>query len=163
MTVTEVRKDRDAHTMSIESLWPATVERVWQLWADPRQLERWWGPPGYPASVSTHDLVPGGTVRYAMTGPEGEQYPGWWKVVTVEAPHRLVLDDGFAESDGAPDPDLPVTRTTVTLEATADGGTRMVVLSTFTSTEDMDQILSMGAEEGFVAAMGQIDAILAGD
>jgi hypothetical protein len=23
----------------------APIERVWQLWADPRQLERWWGPP----------------------------------------------------------------------------------------------------------------------
>ena len=72
MTVTNVHKDPDALTMAITVELDATVERAWQLWADPRQLERWWGPPGYPATFVDHDLVGGGRVTYFMTSPEGE-------------------------------------------------------------------------------------------
>ena len=48
------------------------IARVWALWADPRKLERWWGPPTFPATVLEHDLRPGGKVSYYMTSPEGE-------------------------------------------------------------------------------------------
>ena len=57
MTVTSFRKDPEALTMTITAELDATVERAWQLWADPRQLERWWGPPTYPATVVDHDLA----------------------------------------------------------------------------------------------------------
>ena len=65
MTVTAVRKDPEALTMTITAEFDAPVERVWELWADPRLLERWWGPPTYPATVIEHDLSPGGRVHYS--------------------------------------------------------------------------------------------------
>ena len=70
MTVTAVRKDPDALTMTLTAEFDASPERVWELWADPRQLERWWGPPTYPATFTAHDLAPGSRVEYHMTGPE---------------------------------------------------------------------------------------------
>jgi len=88
VTVTDVRKDTTALTMTINCEWDAPIERVWQLWADPRQLERWWGPPTYPATVVDHDLTPGGRVNYYMTGPDGDQPRGWWRVIAVDPPHR---------------------------------------------------------------------------
>jgi uncharacterized protein YndB with AHSA1/START domain len=60
MTVTAVRKDPQALKMIVEADFAATPERAWQLWSDPRQLERWWGPPTYPATVDSHDLRRGG-------------------------------------------------------------------------------------------------------
>jgi uncharacterized protein YndB with AHSA1/START domain len=57
MTVTAVRKDSEKLTMTLEAEFDASVDRVWQLWADPRQLERWWGPPTYPATFTEHDLA----------------------------------------------------------------------------------------------------------
>ena len=60
MTVNAVRKDPEALAMTLDAEFDATPERVWQLWADPRQLERWWGPPAYPATVDSHDLRSGG-------------------------------------------------------------------------------------------------------
>ena len=79
MTVKDVKKDPATLTMVITAEFDAPVESVWQLWADPRQLERWWGPPTYPATVVDHDLVAGGTVNYVMTGPEGDKHGGWWR------------------------------------------------------------------------------------
>lgn len=161
MTVLNVEKDLGAHTMVITSEFDASVDAVWQLWANPRLLERWWGPPTYPATVDLHDLTPGGKVTYYMTGPEGDRHGGYWDVVEVDAPTRLVLEDGFADGDsGAPNQNMPVTRTVVEIAAAGDK-TRMIITSNFASTQDMEKLLEMGMDEGMSLAMGQIDAILA--
>ena len=161
MTVTAVRKDPDAKTMTLEAEFDASPERVWQLWADPRQLERWWGPPTYPATFTKHDLAPGSRVEYHMTGPEDDQPKGYWEIVEAKAPNRLVVRDGFANDDGSPNPDLPETTMEVTIEPIDSGRTRMSIASFFPSTEAMEQLIAMGMEEGLKQAVGQIDAILA--
>jgi uncharacterized protein YndB with AHSA1/START domain len=163
MTVTAVRKDPQTLSMTLEAEFDASAERVWQLWADPRQLERWWGPPTYPATFTKHDLAPGGRVEYHMTGPEGDQSRGYWEVLESEAPHRLVFRDGFANADGTPNADMPINTAQVRIEDIGQGRTRMSLQSVFPSAEAMEQILGMGMEEGLTQAVGQIDAILAED
>jgi len=161
MTVTAVRKDTDALTMTISAEFEATPERVWQLWADPRQLERWWGPPTYPATFTEHDLEPGSRVVYHMTGPTGDKSRGWWDILEADPPRTLVFRDGFATEDGEPNPDLPVTTARVAISDIGAGRTRMSIESLFPSAQAMEQILGMGMEEGLTQAVGQIDAILA--
>lgn len=161
MTVIAVRKDPARLTMTLVAEFDATPERVWQLWADPRQLERWWGPPTYPATFSRHDLRPGSRVEYHMTGPTGDQPHGYWDVIEVDPPRRLVFRDGFAHEDGSPDDSLPRNEGRVTIEEIGAGRTRMSIESHFPSTEAMDQVLAMGMEQGITEAVGQIDAILA--
>ena len=74
MPVTDVQHDLDALTLTITADFAAPVERVWEVYADPRQLERVWGPPGYPATFVDHDLVPGGRMNYFMTSPDGDKF-----------------------------------------------------------------------------------------
>ncbi len=161
MTVTDLRKDLDAATLTIVAEYPAPVGRVWQLWADPRQLERWWGPPSHPATVTEHDLAAGGTVRYYMTGPEGERYHGGWNVVDAEPPGRLEFEDFFADGDGKENPDLPRSKTVVSITDAGAGTTRMTIETHYSSTEAMQQVLEMGMEEGIRQALAQSDALLA--
>jgi uncharacterized protein YndB with AHSA1/START domain len=161
MTVTAVRKDPSALTMTITAEFDAPPERVWQLWADPRQLERWWGPPTYPATVTRHDLTPGRRVEYHMTGPSGDQPRGYWDVLEVDPPRHLVFRDGFANADGSPNDAFPRTEGHVSIEPMAAGRTRMTIESRFPSLEALEQLVAMGMEEGLSQAVGQIDAILA--
>ncbi len=163
MTVTAVRKDPQTLTIALDAEFDAPPERVWQLWADPRQLERWWGPPTYPATFTRHDLAPGSRAEYHMTGPEGDQPRSYWDIVEADAPHRLVFRDGFANADGTPNIDMPANEAHVTIEAIGDGRTRMTIESVFPSAEAMEQVLARGAEQGLTQAVGQIDAILAED
>ena len=163
MTVTAVRKDPDSLTMTLDAEFDASPERVWQLWADPRQLERWWGPPTYPATFTKHELSPGSRIEYHMTGPEGDQPRGFWDVLEVEPPRRLLVRDGFANDDGTPNTEMPTGVMQVTIEEIGDGRTRMSINNVFPSTETMEQLLAMGQEEGLTQAVGQIDAILAED
>jgi uncharacterized protein YndB with AHSA1/START domain len=160
MPVTDVQHDLDTLTLTITAEFAAPIERVWQVYADPRQLERVWGPPTYPATVVDHDLTPGGRVTYFMTSPEGQKHAGWWEVTAVEAPHRLAFDDGFADADFNPLPDLPVSKNEYTFEE-ADGRTRALFISTYASADALQQVLDMGVVEGATSALNQIDDLLA--
>ena len=161
--MTAVRKDPAALTMTVDAEFDAPATRIWQLWADPRQLERWWGPPTWPATFTRHDLAPGSHVEYHMTGPTGDEAHGFWDIVEAEPPNRLVYVDGFANTDGSPNDEFPRNEGRVTIEPIQAGRTRMSIVSHFPSTEAMQQVLGMGMEEGLTEAVGQIDAILAED
>ncbi|NEW69871.1 SRPBCC family protein [Streptomyces rhizosphaericus] len=159
MSVPSVDKDFDNLTLTLIADFHAPVERVWRLWADPRQLERWWGPPTYPATVEEHDLTPGGGATYFMTGPEGEKYGGWWRIHSVDPPTSLEFTDGFADQDGKPIDSMPTTTVRVRLYEHG-GGTRMEMRSAYDSREQMEQMVNMGTDEGLRQAVGQMDALL---
>jgi uncharacterized protein YndB with AHSA1/START domain len=160
MSIIDVIKDEGALKFTIVAEFDAPVERVWQIWEDPRQLERWWGPPTWPATFDKHEFTPGGKASYYMTGPDGEKAGGWWKFTAIEAPHRLAFEDGFADENGEPVADMGTTFATVTLES-VNGRTRMTTESRFESAEQLEQMLQMGMVEGMQEAMGQIDSVLA--
>jgi uncharacterized protein YndB with AHSA1/START domain len=156
MTVLAVNRDPVALTLTIVSEFDAPVARVW---ADPRQLERWWchRPTPRPSSTTTS---PGGRVTYYMTEPNGEKHHGWWRVIAVDAPNSLEIEDGFADDSGRPNDDLPTTSIEVRLIAATAARTRMTMTSRFASIADMEQIVATGTDEGMALAVGQIDAIL---
>ena len=161
MSVTSIDKDLDNLTFTLVADFAAPVDRVWELWADPRQLERWWGPPSYPATVEHHDLSPGGEVTYFMTSPEVERYRGWWELMTVDPPTLLEFVDGFADAEGNRNLDMPTTTARVLLIET-DEGTRMEMRSLFGSRAQMDELVNMGMVDGIQQAVGQMDGLLAG-
>ena len=160
MTITSTTRDTERLTLTIEAELAAPPTRVWRIWSDPRQLERWWGPPSWPATFEEHDLVAGGGSRYVMTGPEGQKARGWWRVLSVDEPRSLEYEDGFSDDTGTPDPDMPVVRARVELEE-IPRGTRMRLTSTFATAEQMEQLVQMGMVEGMTQALGQIDPLLA--
>lgn len=160
MPVTSVHKDPEALTMTVVADFDAPLQRLWDAYADPRQLERFWGPPTYPATFTRHDMYPGGRSAYAMTGPEGDVSRGYWEFLDVKAPYSFEVRDGFAHPDGTPNNDMPSMRMTFAFEATA-GGSRLTTTTYFTSAEELEQLIGMGMEEGMRQAMGQIDDVLA--
>ncbi len=160
MTLISIEKDLETLSLVLVAEFDAPVERVWQLWADPRQLERWWGPPSHPATVETHDLAAGGEITYFMTGPGGERTHGWWRVTAVDPPTSLEFTDGFGHQDGTPNADMPTTAVDVRLSE-QERGARMELRFVFESGEHMDQLERWGAFEVFPQSVGQMDALLA--
>ncbi len=158
MTVTNIEKDYDNLQLVVTADFGAPIEQVWDLWADPRKLERWWGPPTYPATFVKHDLTPGAIVSYYMTSPEGEKNYGWWRITAVNPPTTIEFNDGFGEQ---PVEGMPVGKMQLELAAT-ETGTRMTLSSQNATLEDFNMVLEMGMEEGIRASVGQMDALLAG-
>jgi uncharacterized protein YndB with AHSA1/START domain len=162
MTVISTDKNPEALSLTLVAEFDAGVERVWQLFEDPRQLERWWGPPTHPAAVEKHDLAVGGEVTYVMTGPEGDESRGWWRVTSVDPPSSLEFTDGFANRDGTPNAATSTTAVRMRL-AERDGGTRMELRFIFDSTEHMERLERWGAFDVFPQSVAQMDGLLAAD
>lgn len=160
MPVTDITKNIDDKSLTITAEFAAPVERVWRLYADPRQLERVWGPPSHPATFVEHKLAPGSRTTYFMTGPEGEKYCGYWRITEVDEPRGFSFVDGFADEDFNPNPELPESQNEYRFEST-DAGTRAIFVSRYDSAEALQQVLEMGMEEGATGAINQIDAFLA--
>jgi len=160
MPVISTQADTEALSLTVIAEFDASAHRVWRIWADPRQLERWWGPPGYPATFEVHEFTPTGRAGYFMTGPDGGTANGWWRFTAVEEPNRLEFDMGFANESGEPVTEMGTAHAVVTLEETG-GRTRMAIVSTFESAGQQEKMLAMGMEEGMGEAVGQIDSLLA--
>lgn len=159
MTVISTRPDRESLTLTVVAEFDAPAEKVWGVWEDPRKLEKWWGPPTWPATFHEYDFTEGGEARYFMTGPEGDKAPGYWRFQVIEANRRLEFLDGFADQDGSPDEEMPNMVMTMTLDE-GEGKTTMTTVTKFNSLDDLEQLIEMGMEEGIREAMGQIDALL---
>jgi uncharacterized protein YndB with AHSA1/START domain len=160
MPVTDVTHDIDTRTLTITAEFSAPVSRIWQIYADPRQLEQVFGPPSHPATFVEHDLAPGGEAHYFMTSPEGEKYYGWWKITAVDEPTTFEFEDGFAADDSfTPLQDMPHTRNVYAFEVIATG-TRATFRSTYDSAEALQKVLDMGVVEGATSAINQIDTLV---
>lgn len=160
MPVTSVEKDLDALTMTIVADFPVSVRRLWDAYVDPRQIEKFWGPVGWPATFTRHDVTPGGFSHYYMSGPEGERSPGYWEWLTVDPGRSFEVLDGFTGDDGEPNRDMPTTRMAMAFSGDK-AASRLTTTTFFNSLEELEKLLEMGVEEGTRSAMSQIDDVVA--
>jgi uncharacterized protein YndB with AHSA1/START domain len=160
MPITSVASDAEALTLTVVGEYTVSVERIWDAYADPRQLERFWGPETWPATFTRHDMAVGGRSEYCMTGPDGSTSHGWWRFLKVEPGRLLEVEDGFAHEDGRPDDALPSMRLVWTFERTPTGS-RFTCVTHFPDLEAMERLAEMGMEEGLRSALGQLEGVLA--
>jgi uncharacterized protein YndB with AHSA1/START domain len=160
MPITSVTSDAEALTLTVVGDYPVPVERLWEAYADPRQLEKFWGPETWPATFTRHDMAAGGRSQYFMTGPDGSKAHGWWHFVAVEPRRRIEVEDGFAHEDGRPNEAMPTMRMVLTFEPTSSGS-RFTSVTYFPSVEAMARLVEMGMVEGLRSALGQLDDVLA--
>ena len=159
MPVTDVTTDTTALTMTLTAEFAAPPERVFRAFTDPAQLERFWGPPTWPARVFELDVRVGGLAKYQMTGPRGEIAGGLWEFLAVDAPHSFELTDHFTDPEGNVMTDMPTMRMTFDFQE-IEGGTRLVTHTFFDSLEALEKVVDMGSVEGSTLAINQLDRVL---
>jgi uncharacterized protein YndB with AHSA1/START domain len=159
MTVISTTKDPENLTLTLVAEFDSTPDRVWAVWEDPRKLEQWWGPPGWPATFTRHDFVVGGESRYHLTGPAGEVHSAFWRMHAIDKPVHIEFANGFVGADGEPTPEIPPMTGYVTFEAIGSG-TRMTAMTQYLDVAQMEMMVGMGMAEGMTQAIGQIDALL---
>ena len=160
MPLTNVSNDPAAKTITLTAELAAPVDRAWQLYADPRQLEQWWNPPGYPLTITDHNLSVGGMVHAHVTAPDGQEAVAYWRITAVDPPRSMVWEDGFLDDQLQPDPAIPPTTMRLTLADRDGGGTIMTIVVGFLSAEAMQEHLDMDIAEQMRVTFGQADALL---
>jgi uncharacterized protein YndB with AHSA1/START domain len=159
MPVTDITTDADNLTMTLTADFDASASRLWDALTDPRQLERFWGPPGWPATFTQFEFTVGGRARYHMTSPHGEASRGSWEFLNIDAPASFEVIDSFVGDDGQPLDGFPAMRMTFTVDGT-DARSRLTNTTYFTSLDALEQVVAMGAVEGSRMAISQLDAVL---
>lgn len=53
--------------VTLERVYQADIEDVWEMWTTRDGIESWWGPGGFKVTVRKLDLRPGGELHYAMS------------------------------------------------------------------------------------------------
>src|SRR5215467_13381072 len=150
MPLTSVTKDAAGLTLTVVGDYPVPQQRLWDAFADPRQLERFWGPPAWPATFTRYDMKVGGRAEYFLTGPKGERWSGSWKFTSVNPISSFDAQDG---EDNAEDENMPSSMK-FTFETTPTGS-RMTIVTRFPSLEAMEKV-ARGMEEGMRAAISQL-------
>lgn len=159
MPITEVVSNAESLTLTVIGDYAVSVQRLWDAYADPRQIQRFWGPVEWPATFTRHDMTVGGHSHYVMTGPDGTKAGGWFRFLAVDPPHGFDVEDGFSDENGVPSTDMPTMHMAFRFTKTPTGA-RVTTVTTFASIEAMEQLVQMGMVDGLRSAMGQLDAVL---
>ncbi len=67
------------------------AERVFDAFADPKQLVHWWGPHGFTSSFDTFDFRPGGEWRFTMTSESGKSFDNAKDFIEIVRPELIVF------------------------------------------------------------------------
>jgi uncharacterized protein YndB with AHSA1/START domain len=159
MPLTSISQDPATLTLTVVGDFPVPQRRLWDAFADPRQLERFWGPPDYPATFTHHDFTVGGRAEYFLALPDNQKWEGSWKFTAVDPIAFFAADDGDGNAiDNDSDDAMPAGMTFAF--STTPSGARVTIVTRFSSLEAMAQTIP-GMELGLRAALPQLDALLA--
>jgi len=128
-------------TIVIERELDAPRELVWQVWTDPDEVARWWGPEHFttPREKIEFDLKPGGVCRITMIGPEGEEYPSDGHFGVVEPPQRLSFGEQITEH-----PMIESGETTIEFVDLGGERTKVIVTSRMIAAAEMTEMATLG-------------------
>jgi uncharacterized protein YndB with AHSA1/START domain len=157
-------KEQECKRVTLERVYRADIQDVWDLWTTKAGIESWWGPGGFVVNVRKLDLKPGGELLYAMTAIDPPQVEFMKKAgmpVTQECritfseivPRRRLAYVHLA--DFIPGVEPYDVATVVELLATAEG-VRMVLTFDAMHSDEWTKMATMGWE----SELGKLAAVL---
>jgi uncharacterized protein YndB with AHSA1/START domain len=157
---TLVTKDLANKKIVVIREFDAPVDQVWKAWTKSELLDQWWAPKPWKAQTKTMDFKVGGFWLYQMVGPDGT---GSWcraDFKKIDAPRSFSAVDNFCDEAGNIDKNFPDMHWKNVFSETGEG-TKVEVEIRFDSEAGLEKILELGFEEGFTAALGNLDELLA--
>ena len=148
----QITKDLPNKKLQISRNFQAPPELVWKAWTESELLDQWWAPKPWRAETKRMDFRQGGSWLYAMVGPDNTRH--WAKVdyLTVQPKQRFTVVDTFCDENGNPNDELPNMNWNIQFVPDGNGTTVQIEIQ-FTKDTDLQKILDMGFEEGFTAAL----------
>ena len=156
---TLVTKDTANKKLVVVREFDASSEEVWRAWTESELLDRWWAPKPWKATTKSMDFREGGVWLYCMVGPDG---PGAWcraDFKTISHQKSFTTVASFCDENGVIDKGFPAMHWKNEFIKT-DEGTRVKVEISFNKEGDIEKILALGFEQGFTAALGNLDELL---
>jgi len=147
----------DGLSLTVERIFDASRELVWNAWTNPEHVSRWWGYGGVPLHACEIDLRVGGSYRFVQRGEDGTEYPfigTYREIVKPEFLNYTMVFDviPFNEHESVIFDNF---------EQLQDGKTRLTMRTEYPSAEALQASLASGAEQGAIASMERFAEYLA--
>jgi uncharacterized protein YndB with AHSA1/START domain len=155
MSQNNMSVNKETNEFIAERVFDAPRASLWDAFADPEKLAKWWGPHGWETTIKTFEFRPQGTWHYGMKCVDENQgeffgQESWGKAIfsEIEEPEKIVYKDAFADADGNTNDTMPVGVTTIEFSEN-DGKTRVMSRTKYDKPEELEAVTNMGMEEGF--------------
>lgn len=155
----QVVKDLKGKSILVSREFNAPVELVWRAFTESKILDQWWGPAPWRAETKFQDFSEGGYWLYAMVGPENEKHWGRMNYLSIDTHKNFHLEDVFCDEEGNPIPELPMSKGSIELTATATG-TEVKFKMGYSTQEQLQKIIEMGFEEGISICLEQLNRLI---
>lgn len=146
---------KDDRTITVERSFNAPLDPVWSAWTQADMLCKWWAPKPYQCVITALDLRAGGRWSYCMQGPAGDRHYCFFDYDEVKPKRFYSGKDGFCDEHGIVNTMMPSMRWENSFSET-NGSTMVRVRISFSSTEDLENIIRMGFKEGFTTGLNQL-------
>jgi uncharacterized protein YndB with AHSA1/START domain len=83
--------DQHGYVFRTRRVLPFTPQQIFEAFARPELLSRWWGPNGFTNTFEVFEFKPGGDWKFVMHGPDGTNYQNENVFVRVDPPSTLVI------------------------------------------------------------------------
>lgn len=87
--------DTENRTLAIHRTFNAPIQMVWDAWARAEKIAQWWGPKGMQTKVIQHDFSAGGTWKYVMTMPDGNEFVTEGVYSEIVVPEKIISSADF--------------------------------------------------------------------
>lgn len=148
--------NKENNTITVKKAFEADLPLVWQAYTDSEILDKWWAPKPWKSRTKSMDFREGGQWLYAMVGPNGEEHWSIANYLEIEDQKRFVAEDGFTDSDGNLNNDLPQSKWDTDFKS-IEGGTLVTFNITYPDLAALEATLEMGFQEGLTSAAEGLD------
>ncbi len=152
--------DKSNKKIKVTREFAATLKQVWRAWTEAQLLDQWWAPKPWKAQTKSMDFREGGRWMYYMEGPDGSRHYCRADYETIVPNKSYTGLDAFCDENGNIDNSFPRMHWSGVFTESGKG-TKVEIVITFPSLEDMEKIIEMGFREGFAAAHTNLDELLA--
>ena len=160
MPISAIEKDFQKLTMRVDAEFAVPVSRLWSAFADPRQLDLFWGYERAQGHFIRHDFCAGGRSEYFL-GQRRKRHYGYWNILRLDRELLLEIQEGeLIRGDLTPDPDRPVTRIVFEFKPAALGS-RLIATCHFLSLQDMEDMLD-DEEDSATFSVNALEALVTG-
>ncbi|HTJ10490.1 MAG TPA: SRPBCC domain-containing protein [Dinghuibacter sp.] len=151
--------DKEKNTLTVRREFMAGRPLVWDCYTRSELLDQWFAPKPLTTKTKSMDFREGGHWHYAMVEPNGAEYWGWTEYVKIHPIDYYTTLDAFSNAAGDINKDLPRAEWLVTF---LDKGASTLVetVVTYQSLTDLEQVVSMGMEQGMTATLEKLDELL---
>lgn len=159
----------DTKSITIERIFDAPREKVWQAWTTPEMVKKWWGPEGFTAPSIKIDFRVGGKYFYVMHGSKGSEFDrdyysgGVYKEIVPMK--KLVITDYFSDEKGnkvspkeyGMGPGMPEeSDIIVKFEDAGENKTKLSIIYEGVTEKQYDAMMKSGMKEGWNSSLDKL-------